>query len=161
MTVNEDDLSATMRFLIDFHTVFELPVHERPTLDVSPQMARLRADLIVEEAAEFADATARTDLVALADALADIVYAAYGAAVTYGIDLDATLREVHRSNMSKIGRDGRPVTRADGKILKSDTYEPPRVAVVLEEQSALPVRGFDRAQTDARTPGRGRAGNAT
>jgi predicted HAD superfamily Cof-like phosphohydrolase len=141
MSVIDGEVSATMGYLITFHTAYRLPVHDRPSLDVEPQVAKLRADLISEEAAEFAEATARADLVALADALSDIVYACYGAAVTYGIDLDATLREVHRANMSKLGPDGRPVTRADGKVLKSANYLPPRIDRVLAGQRPLPIAG--------------------
>jgi predicted HAD superfamily Cof-like phosphohydrolase len=55
----------------------------------------------------------------------------YGAALTYGIDLDAVLREVHRSNMSKLSSDGKPVLRADGKALKSDRYVRPDIAAAL------------------------------
>ena len=88
---------------------------------------------------EFVDAVAASDLVAIADELADIVYVAYGTAVTYGIDLDMVLGEVHRSNMSKLGKDGRPLIRDDGKVIKSDQYFPPDVARVLELQRPLPL----------------------
>ncbi len=88
--------------------------------------------------AEFADATQRKDIADIADALADIAYVTYGAAVTYGIDLDAVLAEVHRSNMSKLGDDGRPVLREDGKVLKSARYTRPDVVSVLDQQLPLP-----------------------
>jgi predicted HAD superfamily Cof-like phosphohydrolase len=143
MTDNDQQLSAAARYLIDFHAACQLPAHGRPTLDVDPQVAKLRVDLITEEAAEFADATARADLVGLADALADIVYACYGAAITYGIDLDAALREVHRANMSKLEPGGTPVSRSDGKILKARNYEPPRLDRMLADQRCLPVREDD------------------
>lgn len=139
MSVYDGEMSAAMRYLISFHEAYRLPAHTRPSLGVDPQVAQLRADLITEEAAEFAEATARADIVAIADALADIVYASYGAAVTYGIDLDATLHEVHRANMSKLDPDGRPVTRGDGKILKPEGYRPPDVDRVLAEQRPLPL----------------------
>jgi predicted HAD superfamily Cof-like phosphohydrolase len=74
----------------------------------------------------------------LADALGDIVYVAYGAAVTYGLDLDAVLAEIHRSNMSKLGLDRRPIMRADGKVLKGPAYRPPDIGTVLATQLALP-----------------------
>ena len=96
-------------------------------------------DLLVEETGEFADASAKSDIVGIADALADIVYVAYGAAVTYGIDLDAALREVHRSNMSKLDEQGRPVYREDGKVLKSARYTPPDIRGILSRQSSAPL----------------------
>ena len=111
-----------------FHQAFNLPRATRPDAGVPDVLAQLRVDLLVEEVGEFADATAQRDLVGIADALADIVYVAYGAAVTYGIDLDAALHEVHRSNMSKLDENGGPVYREDGKVLKSARYTPPDIA---------------------------------
>lgn len=71
------------------------------------------------------------NLVAAADALADITYVTYGAADTWGFDLDAVVREVHRSNMTKLGEDGQPIRRADGKVLKGPAYEPPAIEPLL------------------------------
>ncbi|ACU69446.1 MazG nucleotide pyrophosphohydrolase [Catenulispora acidiphila DSM 44928] len=135
----EPGLSDAMRAVAAFHTAFDLPRQPVPSTDVSTELAQLRVDLLVEEVGEFADATSKRDLTAMADALGDIIYVAYGAAVTYGIDLDAVLMEIHRSNMSKLGSDGRPVLRQDGKVLKSSSYRPPDVARVLAEQSELTV----------------------
>lgn len=115
----------------EFHQAFGRPVRRQPTADVDPALAQLRVDLVQEEVGEFIAASEQGDLVGIADALADIVYVVYGTALTYGIDLDAVLREVHRSNMSKLDSDGKPVLRADGKVLKSDRYSPPDIASVL------------------------------
>lgn len=131
-------LSEAMLAVGRFHQAFGLPRASRPSADVPAGLAQLRVDLLVEEVGEFAEATADRDLVGLADALADIVYVAYGAAVTYGIDLDAALREVHRSNMSKLDEHGRPIHREDGKVLKSARYTPPDIASVLFYQPPLP-----------------------
>lgn len=131
--------SDAMRAVAAFHAAFDLPRQPVPSTDVSAELAQLRVDLLVEEVGEFADATGKRDLTAMADALGDIIYVAYGAAVTYGIDLDAVLMEIHRSNMSKLGSDGRPVLREDGKVLKSSSYRPPDIARVLAEQSELTV----------------------
>lgn len=122
----------------EFHTVFDLTRQPLPNADIPADLATLRVALLEEEVREFAEATANRDVVELADALADIVYVAYGAAVTYGIDLDAVLREVHRSNMSKLDSTGRPVFRANGKVGKSSLYRPPDVRSVLHEQLPLP-----------------------
>lgn len=65
------------------------------------------------------------DAVEILDGLADLVYVAYGCALDCGFDLDAALEEVHRSNLSKLGNDGKPIKRADGKILKSPNFTPP------------------------------------
>jgi predicted HAD superfamily Cof-like phosphohydrolase len=127
-----------MAFVARFHEAFGLPRAPRPDVGIPAELAKLRVDLLVEETGEFADASARSDIVAIADALADIVYVAYGTAVTYGIDLDAALREVHRSNMSKLDDQGRPVYREDGKVLKSACYTPPDIRGILSRQPPLP-----------------------
>ena len=108
----------------EFHMAFNLPVRQVPSAEIDPALARLRIALLGEEAGEFVAASGKGDLAGIADALADIVYVVYGTALTYGIDLDAVLREVHRSNMSKLGSDGKPFIRDDGKVLKSGKYFP-------------------------------------
>ena len=114
-----------------FHAAFGLPVRAWPTADIPVEEAQLRQALLDEEVDELRDAVVAGDVVAIADALADIVYIACGTAHAYGVDLDAVVAEVHRSNMTKLGPDGRPVYRDDGKVLKGPTYEPPQVAAVL------------------------------
>ncbi|MCR1981396.1 hypothetical protein NSA53_03970 [Cellulosimicrobium cellulans] len=123
--------------VLDFHRSFRLPRHAEPTLDIAPELAALRLRLLAEEAGELEDAIETGDLVAIADALADITYVVFGTAVTYGIDLEAVVREVHRANMSKLDDQGRPLLRADGKVLKSDRYTPPDVNTVLALQPRL------------------------
>lgn len=116
----------------EFHRAFGLPVATRPDLDAAPADVReLRRRLLAEEFDEYIDAERADDLVEVADALADMVYVAFGTALTYGIDLNAVLAEVHRSNMSKLGSDGRPVHRDDGKVLKGPEFFPPDVAGTL------------------------------
>lgn len=120
-------------YLREFHEAFGLILTKRPTLDLPADLVSLRLGLIEEEVCELAVALRSRSLVKAADALADIVYVTYGAALTFGIDLDAVLLEVHRSNMSKLGPDGRPVLRPDGKVLKGPNYRPPEIAELLGE----------------------------
>ena len=125
----------TAAAVAEFHRAFSLPIRPQPDTDVDESLARLRVALLEEEVGEFVAASEQSDLIAMADALADIVYVAYGTALTYGIDLDSVLREVHRSNMTKLARNGKPLHRADGKVLKSDQYSPPDIAAVLGMRS--------------------------
>ena len=115
----------------DFHQHFGLPCGDRPAWP-GEAVHRLRVLLIEEELAELRNAGEARNVVAVADALADLLYVVYGAGVTYGIDLEPIFEEIHRSNMSK----GNPevVRRPDGKILKGDRYSPPRVGEVLQRQ---------------------------
>ena len=115
----------------EFHRSFNLPMQRFPTTEIGDDLAKLRIALLEEEVGEFVTASEKGDLIGIADALADIVYVVYGTALTYGIDLDSILHEVHRSNMSKLAADGKPLIRADGKVLKSEQYFPPDIASAL------------------------------
>jgi predicted HAD superfamily Cof-like phosphohydrolase len=127
--------SDVAKAVASFHEAFDLPRQASPSTAVDDALANLRIALMEEEFGELVEAVSQDDLVAIADALADVVYVAYGTALTYGVDLDAVLCEVHRANMSKLDADGQPIRRADGKVLKSDRYFPPDVAAVLGRSS--------------------------
>ena len=91
----------------------------------------LRLELIAEELNELYDAISDKDIIAVADALTDILYVTYGAGHAFGVDLDACFDEVQRSNMSKLGEDGKPIYRDDGKVLKGPNYSEPNLERVL------------------------------
>lgn len=109
-----------------FHAALGVTIGDEPAI----RDTELRTSLIAEEAAETIDAIRAGDLVAAIDGLCDLLYVAYGTAVSFGVDLEPFFDEVHASNMAKLGA-GR---RGDGKILKSPDWEPPRIAEVLESQ---------------------------
>ena len=83
---------------------------------------KLRLELIAEELEEMWDAIENKDLVGVADALTDILYVTYGAGHAFGIDLDKCFAEVQRSNMSKLGEDGKPIYRDDGKEVNGSDW---------------------------------------
>ena len=116
----------------EFHEVYGQPIRLRPVLNVPEKQMRL--DLITEEADEYKEAVETDDLIELADALGDIVYVAFGAALTHGIDLDDVLLEIQRSNLSKLGADGKPLYREDGKVLKGPDFFVPNIEKVLKNQ---------------------------
>jgi len=136
------------RCVRDFHETFELTLNDVPQVP-SEQDARLRSNLIKEEADEFDRAAKANDLVGVADALADLLYVVYGAANTYGIDMEPVFAEVHRSNMTKVWSttDGVPegchareckggfvIKRTDdGKVIKPPTYSRADLVSVLEK----------------------------
>ncbi|MEU8577476.1 MazG nucleotide pyrophosphohydrolase domain-containing protein [Streptomyces asoensis] len=131
-------MSASPADLVrEFHHAFGLDVRGTPT-QVSPRLAAHRGELLAEEAAEVAEVSVTGPLDRLAHELADVVYVAYGTALVHGIDLDAVLAEIHRSNMSKLGPDGQVSRRADGKVLKGEHYEAPDVSAVLRRQGWTP-----------------------
>ena len=95
------------------------------------EIQRLRLDLIEEELDELHYAIDNKDMVEIADALGDLLYVVYGAGHAFGIDLDECFKEIHASNMSKLGPDGKPIKREDGKVLKPDTFFPPDLKSIL------------------------------
>ena len=99
-------------------------------------LGALRIDLIEEELDELKEAIVAQDIVEIADALTDILYVTYGAGHAFGIDLDACYNEVHRSNLTKLDEDGKPLYREDGKVMKSNRYEEPNLTrIILGEQN--------------------------
>ena len=91
----------------------------------SEKIIRFRYDLIKEELEEFEKALKDKDLKEVADALTDILYVTYGAGHAFGIDLDKCFDEVQRSNMSKLGKDGKPIYNEHGKVMKGPKYFQP------------------------------------
>lgn len=125
--------SSPARLVREFHRAFGLDANTAPT-EVAPELAAHRGELLAEEAAEVAEVSVDGPLDRLAHELADVVYVAYGTALVHGIDLDAVIAEIHRSNMTKLGPDGRVARRDDGKVLKGDHYVAPDVSAVLRGQ---------------------------
>lgn len=115
----------------EFHKAMDCPIAKLPTI-INIDRAALRSALMHEELAELEDAMNRLDIHGIADGLADLLYVVYGTGHEYGIQLDRVFAEVHRSNMSKLGNDGKPVRRDDGKILKGPNFSPPNIDHELE-----------------------------
>ena len=93
---------------------------------------QLRYDLIKEELDELEQAMKSKDLKEIADALTDILYVTYGAGFAYGIDLDKCFKEVQRANMSKLGKDGKPIFNEKGKVMKGPNYSEPNLKQFVE-----------------------------
>ena len=99
-----------------FMRTFGQEVKTRPDIP-DGKTVNLRIELIAEELEELWDACEKKDVTEIADALTDILYVTYGAGHAFGIDLDKCFKEVQRSNMSKLGEDGKPIYRDDGKVM--------------------------------------------
>ena len=123
-------MSNCHRKVLEWHEKFNVPVKTSPAFP-GPQRAKLRADLITEESGEFKAAAESGDLTGMADALADLLYVCYGAAIECGIPLDIVFDEVHRSNMTKVWPDGSIRYREDGKVMKPPTYSPASIRDIL------------------------------
>ena len=98
----------------------------------SEKIIKLRYSLIKEELDEFEEALKNKDLKEVADALTDILYVTYGAGHSFGIDLDKCFEEVQRSNMSKLGENGKPIYNEKGKVMKGPKYFQPDLNKFIE-----------------------------
>ena len=96
------------------------------------KIVQLRIDLIEEELNELKEAINNNDIVEVADALTDILYVTYGAGHSFGIDLDKCFDEVQKSNMSKLGEDGKPIYNDSGKVMKGPNYFAPDLKKIIE-----------------------------
>ena len=112
----------------EFMTAFGQDVETEPTWT---SVSELRYDLIDEELKELRQALIERDIVEVADALTDLLYVVYGAGHSFGLDLDKCFEEVHNSNMTKLGPEGKPIYREDGKVMKGPGYRAPDLKTTL------------------------------
>ncbi len=128
-------MNDAQKMVLEFHNQFDIQVSPTPSLpDESTHMLRKR--LIQEEFDELQEAMQEKDLPAIAKELADLLYVVYGTAVSLGIDMEPVFREVHRSNMSKVGG----YKREDGKWVKPPTYSPASLERIIESQFVSPQK---------------------
>ncbi len=118
----------------EFHEAFGLDVNEGPVANLGKSKNKLRFDLMKEENEEYLEAANNGDLVEVADALGDMLYILCGTIIEHGMQhkIEEVFQEIHRSNMSKLGEDGKPIYREDGKVLKGPRYFKPDIAKILE-----------------------------
>ena len=107
----------------DFHNAFGLGVRNEPIANLSEQKLKLRFDLMAEENYEYLEAAKNNDLVEVADALGDMLYILCGTILEHGMQykIEEVFEEIQRSNMSKLGADGKPIYREDGKVIELGT----------------------------------------
>ncbi|MGJ8666582.1 MAG: hypothetical protein ACSHW7_09470 [Patiriisocius sp.] len=118
-----------------FHSAFGLGIKNTPTADLSAKKNLLRYELMREENEEYLEAANNNDLVEVADALGDMLYILCGTIIEHGMQdkIVEVFNEIQRSNMSKLGADGKPIYREDGKVLKGPNYFKPNIAEILEK----------------------------
>ena len=114
-----------------FMETFGQEVKSKPAYP-SEKISKLRYDLIKEELDEFQEALNDKNLKEVADSLTDILYVTYGAGHAFGIHLDKCFDEVQRSNMSKLGADGKPIYNEHGKVMKGPNYFEPNLKKFID-----------------------------
>lgn len=117
-----------------FHNSFGLGVSETIQADLGEHKNKLRFNLMDEENKEYFVAAQSNDLVEVADALGDMLYILCGTILEHGMQhkIEEVFEEIQRSNMSKLGADGKPIYREDGKVLKGPNYFKPNIETILE-----------------------------
>ncbi len=120
----------------EFHKAFALGMKETPTADLGIKKNLLRYELMREENEEYLEAANNDDLVEVADALGDMLYILCGTIIEHGMQhkIEEVFNEIQRSNMSKLGEDGKPIYREDGKVLKGPNYFKPNIQAILEKE---------------------------
>ena len=124
---------TTIERVKEFHDAMGVTTPSIPTIP-SDKVITLRFDLIMEELNELSVALLDRDKVEVLDALTDLQYVLDGAYLAFGMAhlKEKAFQEVHRSNMSKLGADGKPILSESGKILKPDTYSPPNLKQFID-----------------------------
>ena len=114
-----------------FMITFGQEVKDKPEFP-NDKIVDLRIKLIEEELQELKDAIKENNLIEVADALTDILVVTYGAGIAFGINLDKCFEEVHRSNMSKLSAEGKPIYNEYGKVMKGPNYSKPNLKQFIE-----------------------------
>ena len=122
-----------------FHDTFGIPNEHGPTVNSPKEIIALRHRLMAEENEEYFEAAVQGDLVEVADALGDMMYILCGTILSHGMQhiIEEVFEEIQASNMSKLGADGKPIYREDGKVLKGPGYFKPNIKAVLERDESV------------------------
>lgn len=119
----------------EFHEAFGLGINDAPVANISERRNKLRFELMKEENEEYFEAAQNNDLVEVADALGDMLYILCGTIIEHGMQhvIEDVFDEIQQSNMSKLGADGKPIYREDGKVLKGPNYFKPDFSKILKD----------------------------
>ncbi len=119
----------------EFHNAFGLGVSNTPKAFLGDDKIQLRFKLMEEENGEYLEAAMDNDLVEVADALGDMLYILCGTILEHGMQhkIVEVFEEIQRSNMSKLGADGKPIYREDGKVMKGPNYFKPNIEKILSK----------------------------
>ena len=128
-------IKEELKHVEDFHNAFGLGVAKKPTIDLSQETIKLRFNLMKEENEEYYEAASKNDMVEVADALGDMLYILSGTIITHGFQnkIEEVFDEIQRSNMSKLGTNGKPIYRNDGKVMKGPNYFKPNIKAILKK----------------------------
>jgi predicted HAD superfamily Cof-like phosphohydrolase len=127
-------LHEKIKSVAEFHTIFKIGNADQIKL-IDENDYLLRFNLIKEENEEYLEACKNNDIIEIADALGDQLYILFGTILKHGLEhkIEEVYDEIHRSNMSKLDENGKPIYREDGKVLKSNLYFKPNIKKILDQ----------------------------
>ena len=127
-------MNKKLKAVQDFHEAFGLGVNHEPIANLSEEKIQLRFNLMAEENEEYLEAAKNDDLIEVADALGDMLYILCGTILEHGMQykIEEVFEEIQRSNMSKLGGNGKPIFREDGKVMKGPNYFKPNIENILK-----------------------------
>jgi len=128
-------IKKELELVAKFHNSFGIDTQETPNVEIPEETTTLRYNLMKEENDEYFEAARNKDIVEVADALGDMLYILCGTILSHGMQykISEVFEEIQRSNMSKLGTDGKPIFRDDGKVLKGPSYFKPDIKSILEK----------------------------
>ena len=128
-------INKELESVAKFHHSFGIDSQQFPTVKIPKKTVNLRYNLMKEENEEYFEAAKNKDMIEVADALGDMLYILCGTILSHGMQhkISEVFEEIQRSNMSKLGADGEPIYRNDGKVLKGPNYFKPDIKSILEK----------------------------
>ncbi|MCR9264600.1 MAG: nucleoside triphosphate pyrophosphohydrolase family protein [Flavobacteriaceae bacterium] len=128
-------MESKIKAVEQFHISFGLGVSKKPVADLGEAKNLLRFNLMDEENKEYLEAANDGDLIEVADALGDMLYILCGTILEHGMQykIEEVFEEIQRSNMSKLGEDGKPIYREDGKVMKGPNYFKPDIQTIMDK----------------------------
>ena len=128
-------LNKPILAVTSFHEAYGIEIKDKPTANLPDQISTLRFNLMKEENEEYLTAAKEGDLVEVGDALGDMLYILCGTIIAHGFQnkIEAIFDEIQRSNMSKLGANGKPIYREDGKVMKGPNYFKPDLKKILDK----------------------------
>ena len=126
-------MNKNIKMVQEFHKTFGIGIGNNFRDKLSDDTIKLRYKLMKEENDEYLEAALKGDFVEVADALGDKLYVLLGTIIEHGMQdvIQDVFAEIHKSNMSKLGDDGKPIYREDGKALKGNNYKSPNLENIL------------------------------
>ena len=128
-------LNKPINAVTSFHEAYGLGIEGKPTATLPESITTLRFNLMKEENEEYLEAAKAKDIIEIGDALGDMLYILCGTIIAHGFQdkIESIFDEIQKSNMSKLGADGKPIYREDGKVLKGPNYFKPNIEKILKE----------------------------